>query len=382
MKKALLTSSIVISLLAATTVSIHAQETTTAEVTTTVEVLETEDLQVSFEKHVQSFLDLLPPLLAEGIEKEASNELTNYLNYLTSKELIKDEATASLIQATHAYLTGEQKAETGEFVPNSVLAAHSYVLAVSEFVENAEDLSDEQIESIWRSIKVLEKLEIVNEDDEDYLKAKVVLAKAEYVKLLEENFNEDGTFKEKLYSKELTAVHQFLSHHDSKSIKTSQAKYDKLLSEIKARRAAQEALTKIEEKRANGEAISDEELKEVEALTDKVQTSSVRENVSTVKESVKQSQDAGTGYTPSTPPTPPAAPVVTEAPAPQPIVTEAPTPAFVPDGVTTFWTFSEADSYGYNYMMANYKQIASYLVYEVPNADGTTHFALHFEYRP
>ncbi|MCW6682206.1 hypothetical protein NHG29_04885 [Aerococcaceae bacterium NML160702] len=340
----------------------------------------------------QVFTDYAEKLKVKISELVGSEQLQQAIQKLT-------EAKRSLEDVFHS-LTIEQKQE----LSNQLMAYLIEVKPLLVFEDGTinPEATDIQIEMTWKLIKVAEKYQLIVEDAKgNFESLKLEFACAEFHRLVTTCFNEDGSFKEKLYSKHMTEFYNLLKDKKSDFVKEYQARYDNILKEIEARKAADKAVKQIEEKRSKGEQVTDEELKAVEAAVAKVQTQSHREVAQSTKEAVITSQTNNTAYEKSTPkpveqpkketpkekapspepvPTPPVVVVPepvdpTPAPEPEPIA-----PAFQPDGVTTFWTFDEADNAGYAAGMNN-SNIASYFVMEVPNGDGTSHFALYFEYR-
>ncbi|MCW6660530.1 hypothetical protein NHG25_08565 [Aerococcaceae bacterium NML191292] len=332
--------------------------------------------------------------------------LKNYLIAVKKYELadvdallasIDDEKGAGTI-ANAVMQAGDKKEKLSEMT-------FEYLKNILKIFGQSEDVLDEYVETTWKFIQCVENYGFIkfaenysDADEKTFDDLKVEFAKYEYKRLVLSNFNEDGSFKDKLYSKHMLELYHFLKDKEADFVKEYKVQQDKILEEIEARKTASDAVKKIEEKRAKGETVTEEELKQVEVAVSKVQTQSHKEVAKATTEAVVTSQTNNTVYEKSTPkpveqpkketpkekapspepvPTPPVAAVPEPSnptPAPEPIA-----PAFQPDGVTTFWTFDEADNAGYAALGTN--NIHSYFVMEVPNGDGTSHFALYFEYR-
>ncbi|MCW6659892.1 hypothetical protein NHG25_05295 [Aerococcaceae bacterium NML191292] len=420
MKKQLLT---LLATLSLTTVpiSVLAQENHSSEIESSLVDERTliEDHEGLYLQHTKDYLALLSNIIhnADAVSsdtKEVDNQLIiDYVEKLNQREVAVEEAM--LFGQKLAELT-KDKVSIKELITSMDEAGQlSLSQATLFYLEKMKDLlmtdegevyslaTDEQIELTWQLVKVAKEYGFVLEDNQEKLKAlSLELGAAEFHRLVTTSFNEDGSFKDKLYSKHMTELYNLLKDKKVDFIKVYQERYNSILKEIEARKTASDAVKKIEEKRAKGETVTEEELKQVEVAVSKVQTQSHKEVAKATTEAVVTSQTNNTAYEKSTPkpveqpkketpkekapspepvPTPPVAVAPepsnpTPPPAPEPIV-----PAFQPDGVTTFWTFEEADDYGYNYSLTNARNIASYFVMEVPNGDGTSHFALYFEYR-
>lgn len=343
MKKSLLAVVASLTLSNVCLTSITAQETTTETVTSVTEAIE---IDYTFEESRNQFLSLLDKVPTVDLEDKVKSEIKNYLSYLSSHDLALDEETQSHLDK----LLSNLETDSTQVVIEENLKAtiDDYLTYTVGYVEEGENIQDTEIESIWRSFRILEKANLVDFQSDDYINMKLIVAKKEYMKLLEENYAEDGTLKDKLYSKDLKLVYAFIKKYDAGFLNETEAKYTAILQEIKNRETAQTLLNEIEEKQAKGEAVSDEVLSALEEATANIQSP-------TIQAQYTQSQ---TSSTPApTPQAPAPQPSVTEAPVyvetPQPPVTEAPVYEETTEWSTpgqmeyagTFATKAEADAY-------------------------------------
>lgn len=256
--------------------------------------------------------------------------------------------------------------------------------------------TNEQIELTWQLVKVAKEYGFILEDNkEKFDSLSLELGAAEFHRLVTTNFNEDGSFKDKLYSKHMTELYDLLKDKKADFIKEYQERYDNILKEIEARKTADEAVKQIEEKRAKGEMVSQEELKKVEAAVAKVQTQSHREVVQSTKEAVVTSQANNTPYEKPTPqpteqsqathhtpkPTQPTEqPTTAEpTPAPQPVEPQPtpPTPEVYQIPAGFFDSLESAMAYGDS--MLNGDSHASYQAYTAGFLpDGTPYYGVDF----
>ncbi|MCW6681848.1 hypothetical protein NHG29_03065 [Aerococcaceae bacterium NML160702] len=345
----------------------------------------------------QLILDYVQKLIKYEIASEEAAILQQKLVELSeSKVALKDlisnmdeSERLGLSQATLAYLEQMQGlllTEEGDI----------YTLATNE-----------QIEMTWQLVKVAKEYGFILEDNKEKFESlSLDLGAAEFHRLVTTSFNDDGSFKDKLYSKHLTELYNLLKDKKSDFVKEYQARYVNILKEIEARKDADEAVKQIEEKRAKGESVSEEEIKKVEEAVAKVQTQSHRETIQTTKEAVVTSQTNNIPYekpvvkpdektqnqtasntktngssesTQPKPQQPKDQPKPVEpTPTPQSVEPESTPPASeayqIPAGF--FATFEEADSYGYSVLDGlNVTSFQTYTAGFLP--DGTPYFGVH-----
>lgn len=349
--------------------------------------------------------------------------LKNYLIAVKKYELadvdallasIDDEKGAGTI-ANAVMQSGDKKEKLSEMT-------FEYLKNILKIFGQSEDVLDEYVETTWKFIQCVENYGFIkfaenysDADEKTFDDLKVEFAKYEYKRLVLSNFNEDGSFKDKLYSKHMLELYHFLKDKEADFVKEYKVQQDKILEEIEARKTASDAVKKIEEKRAKGETISEEEIKKVEAAVAKVQTQSHREVAQTTKESVVTSQTNNIPYEkPVVKPTEkpaektqpqssssskkqsesvvsnpkpqqvteqpkPVAPAPAPAPEPEPTPPPAPEVYQIPAGF--FSSFEEADAYAESYMLsegiaAGFRSWQTYTAGYLP--DGTEYFGVDF----
>ncbi|MCW6667558.1 hypothetical protein NHG34_08295 [Aerococcaceae bacterium NML190938] len=333
--------------------------------------------------------------------------LKNYLIAVKKYELADvDALLASLDDEKGAGTIANAVMQSGDKKEKLSEMTFEYLKNILKIFDQSEDILDEYVETTWKFIQCVENYGFIkfaenysDADEKTFDDLKVEFAKYEYKRLVLSNFNEDGSFKDKLYSKHMLELHHFLKDKEADFVKEYKVQQDKILEEIEARKTASDAVKKIEEKRAKGETISEEEIKKVEAAVAKVQTQSHREVAQTTKESVVTSQ---TNNIPYDKPAEKAQPQssssskkqsesvvsspkpqqvaeqpepVAPAPAPEPEPTSPPAPEVYQIPAGFFASFEEADAYGYSVLDGlNVGSFQTYTAGFLP--DGTPYYGV------
>ncbi|MDO4432037.1 MAG: hypothetical protein Q4B80_02370 [Aerococcaceae bacterium] len=306
---------------------------------------------------------------------ERVEKVQAYLEYLVAKELVTGESTAQIdalleqvrnastdttVEATQAVQQGISQS-TIDYLKPFILGLYtdSTQQDVAEFVtfEHAE------------ALKQVLAFDLIVEADKAAFKSdqalvELALEMAKYRHYVLSSFNEDGTFKDKLYSKHLLESYRKIKDKQADFVARYAAQHEQILTEINARKVASEAVAKLEEKRKNGESITEEELATVEQALSNVQTE-------THRQAVVVTQTTETPPAPEATYTPPVAEPV------QPVVEEPTAPVYYEIPAGFFASFEEADAYGYS--LLNGADKASYQAYTAGFLpDGRAYYGVDF----
>lgn len=405
MKKTLILLST--SLLVATfTTTIQAQETTeattTTEETTTVEetTLAPEiELETEFVSLTNEYFKNLNQLFSDSetmtetntteestteteVEGELKNKNAPMLDY-TAKVLkyfsdVKEAETFNtMVQSlgeqspTLKDKVNELSDDDREYLEN--FAIDYFEKATQLFYDNdelKEEVTPEQSEVAWKGLLVAKEYQFIQTDDDKIKTIHLDLAQSEYKRLLLSNFNEEGGFAEKLYSKHMLILYNILKDERPDFVAKYKDQQDKVLAEIEARTKLEEIIKKAEEKQSRGESLTDQEMTEINSALDEIDNnnsdyrppvipskpnntnsnSNSSSNNPTSTEVPVTTQAPVTTQTPTVTEPPVTVPQVTEPPVTEPPVTEPP----VTQAPSTmeyaghFATYAEADNYARN----------------------------------
>lgn len=207
-----------------------------------------EELQSKTADYLSKLTETLSSAEAQVNEKaeDINKAFTDYAQKLKSKigEIKESEQLEAALQTLTAskqsiedaikVMTAEQKQNLSNQLMKYLNEIKPMLLTEDGKVNPEADAI--YIELTWKLIQVAEKYHLIAEDAiKEFKELKLDFACAEFHRLIESSYNEDGTFSETLPVEELTDLYTLLKDARSDFVKEYQDQYDAIIKEAEKR---------------------------------------------------------------------------------------------------------------------------------------------------